>query len=72
MKSTPSHSKTAVDQAEKKIGAVLEQLEEDTGGDVKDIGLEDMVDTDPRTGRPVIEKSVEVNLQDMPPKRWAH
>jgi hypothetical protein len=60
-----------VDKAEKEIGAVLENLEEDTGGDVKDIGLEDVVDTDPATGRPVIEKAVEVNLQDKPPRRWS-
>ena len=71
MKSTSPPSKPAVDKAEKEIGAVLENLEEDTGGDVKDIGLEDVVDTDPATGQPVIEKAVEINLQDKPPRRWS-
>ena len=35
-----------VEQAEKQVGAVLEKLEADTGVEVKDIGLEDMVDTE--------------------------
>ena len=62
----------AVDKAEKKVNEVLEDLEDDTGGDVKDIDLEDMVDTDPATGGPVIKKAVDIDLQRQPaPRRWS-
>jgi hypothetical protein len=71
MKPPSPTSKPAVDKAEKEIGGVLEQLEQKTGGEVKDIGLEDVVDTDKTTGQPVLEKAVEINLQDKPPKRWS-
>ena len=58
-------------EAEKKVGAVLEDLEQDTGGEVKDIDLEQMVDTDPATGRPVIEKAVEIDLEHRQPRKWS-
>jgi hypothetical protein len=61
----------AVADAQKAIGAVLEELEHRTGGEVKDIALEDMVDTDPQTGRPVVQKSVEITLDEKPRKRWS-
>ncbi|QHI97121.1 hypothetical protein GT347_03455 [Xylophilus rhododendri] len=61
----------AVIEAQKTIGTVLEQLEASTGAEVQDIGLEDMVDTDPRTGSPVVQKSVEIKLQPRKAKRWA-
>ncbi len=61
----------AVAEAQKAIGAVLEQLEHRTGGEVKDIALEDMVDTDPRTGRPVVQKTVEITLDEKPRRRWS-
>jgi hypothetical protein len=60
-----------VEQAEKQVGAVLEQLEADTGVEVKDIGLEDMVDTDAATGRPVVKKAVDIKVQQKPLKRWS-
>ena len=60
-----------VKEAEKKVGAVLEQLESDTDGDVKDIGLEDMVDTDPQSGRPVVKKAVDIKIAQKPQKRWS-
>lgn len=63
--------KTQVKEAEKKVGAVLENLEKETGDDVKDIGLEDMVDTDAQTGRPVVKKSVDIKTTQKPQKRWA-
>lgn len=59
-----------VDRVEKKIGADLAELERVTGGEVKDIHLEDMVDTD-EAGRPVVEKAVDVDLQQRPARRWS-
>jgi hypothetical protein len=60
-----------VDKAEKEVGSVLEKLEAETGDDVKDIGLEDMVDTDPRTGAPVVKKAVDIKTVSKPVKRWS-
>jgi len=65
-----SSTKPAIAEAHKEVGAVLEKLEAKTGGEVRDIGLEDMVDIDPATGRPVIQKAVEIKLQEPPAKRW--
>jgi len=65
-----SSTKPAIAEAQKEVGAVLEKLEAKTGGEVRDIGLEDMVDIDPATGRPVIQKAVEIKLQEPPAKRW--
>ncbi|MCZ2496760.1 hypothetical protein GN316_08330 [Xylophilus sp. Kf1] len=61
----------AVIEAQKAIGAVLEDLENKTSSEVRDIALEDMVDTDPRTGAPVVQKAVEIKIQPKPLKRWA-
>lgn len=61
----------AVAEAEKAIGAVLEKLETKTGGDVKDIALEDMVDIDPETGQPAVQKAVEITMEQKPAKRWS-
>ncbi len=66
-----NHEKSEVKEAEKKVGAVLENLEKETGDDVKDIGLEDMVDTDPQTGRPVVKKSVDIKTTQKQQKRWS-
>jgi hypothetical protein len=60
-----------VEQAEKEVGSVLEKLEAETGDDVKDIGLEDMVDTDPRTGAPVVKKAVDIKVAAKHVKRWS-
>jgi len=66
-----SPKQPAIVEAQKAIGTVLEQLEAKTGGEVRDIGLEDMVDIDPRTGAPVVQKAVEITLQPRPAKKWA-
>lgn len=63
--------KAPVSDAEKAVGTVLEQLENKTGGEVTDISLEDVVDTDPRTGQPVVEKAVEIDLRDRPRRKWS-
>ena len=57
--------------AEKAVANVLANLETQTQGEVKDIDLEDMVDTDPKTGAPVVKKAVEITLQERPRKRWS-
>jgi len=66
-----SPKQPAIVEAQKAIGTVLEQLEAKTGGEVREIGLEDMVDIDPRTGAPVVQKAVEITLQPRPAKKWA-
>lgn len=64
-------NKPPVKDAEKAVGAVLEDLERKTGGEVTDISLEDVVDTDPATGAPVVEKAVEIKLRDKPKRKWS-
>lgn len=64
-------NKPPVNDAEKAVGAVLENLERKTGGEVTDISLEDVVDTDPDTGAPVVEKAVEIKLRDKPKRKWS-
>lgn len=63
--------KPAIVDAQKEIGAVLEKLENNTGGEVRGIALEDMVDTDPKTGAPVVQKAVEITLTPRPTKKWS-
>jgi hypothetical protein len=60
----------AVEAAERKIGAVLADLEADTGGEVRDLNLEQIVDSDPH-GRPVLKKKVDVKFQPRPDRHWA-
>lgn len=59
----------AVDEAERKVGAILEDLEDETRGEVQDIGLDDLVDTGP-DGQPVIRRSVDIALRRPQPRRW--
>jgi hypothetical protein len=60
-----------VDEAERKVGAVLEDLEDKSDVDVKDIDLEEVVDTDAQD-RPVIKKAVDIQAQERPKKKgWA-
>ncbi len=61
---------SAVDEAEKKVGAVLETLEQETGADVEDIGLDDMVDTEPGTGKPVVKKAVDIEVRERHKRGW--
>jgi hypothetical protein len=64
-------TKPSVAEAQKAVGTVLEELERKTGGEVTDISLEDVVDTDPTSGAPVFEKTVEIELRDRPKRRWS-
>jgi hypothetical protein len=68
---TPSATtEAAVEQAERRVGAVLQDLESETGSDVQDIGLDDMVDTDPATGKPVLRKGVDIDVRKRPERSW--
>jgi hypothetical protein len=68
---TPSATtEAAVEQAERRVGAVLQDLESETGSDVEDIGLDDMVDTDPATGKPVLRKGVDIDVRKRPERSW--
>lgn len=59
-----------VDAAERKIGGVLHELEQATDGDVKNIGLDAIVDQD-EAGRPVVKKSVDVTMERSAKRGWA-
>ena len=59
-----------VEAAERKVAAVLEELEQATSGEVRKIGLDDLVDTDEQ-GRPVMKKAVDIELAHRPRRRWA-
>lgn len=58
-----------VDAAERKLGSVLEALESDTGGEVRDVDLEEVVDTD-SAGRPVLKKKVDIDMVRRREKPW--
>ncbi|CAN7522188.1 hypothetical protein LJR039_003573 [Pseudorhodoferax sp. LjRoot39] len=60
-----------VEEAERKVGAVLEELEDDNDMEVKDIDLQEVVDTDAQD-RPVVKKAVDIQAQERPKKKgWA-
>lgn len=68
---TPSATtEAAVEKAERRVGAVLQDLEAETASDVQDIGLDDMVDTDPATGKPVLRKAVDIDVRKRPERSW--
>jgi hypothetical protein len=58
-----------VDEAERKVGAVLDDLEQAGDMEVKDIDLEEVVDTDAQD-RPVVKKSVDIQAEHRPRKGW--
>lgn len=64
-----SEEAAAVDEAERKVGAILEDLEAETSGQVHDIGLDDVVDTG-ADGRPVIRRAVDIALHRPVTRRW--
>ena len=65
-----SSSDQKVAQAERKIGAVLEELENETSSDVKDIDLEQVVDDDPITGAPVVHDAVDIDVEPRIRRSW--
>lgn len=67
----PSTKPADVIDAERKVSAVLEDLEDETDSEVKRIALEDVVATDPDTGRPAVQKSVDITTTPKPDRKWA-
>lgn len=66
----PNPKSAEINEAERRIGHVLAELETQTGSDVKDISLEELVDTDPATGQPAVHKEVEIKVTPRPQRRW--
>lgn len=67
----PSTKPAAVAQAERKVAAVLDDLEQTTGSEVRNLQLEDVVASDAVTGRPLVQKAVEITVQPKPARKWA-
>lgn len=59
-----------IEEAERKVSAILEELENATDVDVKDIDLEAVVDTDPASGRPAVHQAVEITVQPRARRKW--
>ena len=68
--STHPVSQQKVEEAERKVSAVLEELEESLQADVKKIALEDVVDTDPASGRPAVHQAVDITVAPRAQRRW--
>jgi hypothetical protein len=59
-----------VAEAERKVSAILADLEETTHSEVKDIALEDVVETDAASGQPVVHQSVDITVQPRAQRKW--
>lgn len=59
-----------VEAAERKIGAVLSELEEETGAQVTGIDLSDVVEADAH-GRAVVKKAVDIRVNQRRSKGWS-
>lgn len=66
----PQVPTTKIDEAERKVNAILEDLEKTADADVKDIDLEDVVDTDPANGQPVVHRAVDITVQPRAGRSW--
>lgn len=69
LKPPPAH-KEKIDQAKRKIGAVLDDLEQRTTSEVTDVDLEQVIDDDPKTGLPTVQDAVDIDVQPKPQRRW--
>ncbi len=67
----PDKNEAQIDEAEKKVGAVLEDLEDSTQSDVEEIALADMVDTNPQTGKPEMVKGVDIQVKHRATRSWS-
>ncbi|MBV7428098.1 hypothetical protein KW843_15220 [Acidovorax sp. sif1233] len=66
----PPLPQSEVDEAERKVSAILEDLEETTDSDVKDIDLEDVVETDTASGKPAVHQTVDITVQPRARRKW--
>lgn len=63
--------KQAVEKAEKEVGGVLDDLEDSTQSEVKKIELEDVVEIDKDTGKPSVQKAVDITVSPKPERKWS-
>ena len=70
MRPSASDDRPAVEAAERAVAAVLDELEVATGGEVRKLQLDDLVDTD-ADGRPVIKRAVDIELLHRPRRDWS-
>lgn len=69
MRTTPL-PQSEVDEAERKVGAILDELEDDTNSEVKDIDLEDVVENDKESGQPAVHQAVEITVVPRAQRKW--
>ena len=67
---TNPHPKSEIDEAERKVGAILDELEDDTNSEVKDINLEDVVENDRDSGQPAVHQAVEITVVPRAQRKW--
>jgi hypothetical protein len=48
----------------------VDELEDDTHSDVKDIDLEDVIETDKDSGKPALHQSVEITVEPRAQRKW--
>lgn len=67
----PRPPASPVEKAEKQVASVLDALEAETQSDVEKIGLEDLVDTNPETGKPEVLKGVDITVKPRNTRGWS-
>ncbi|WP_422843816.1 hypothetical protein [Acidovorax sp. M2(2025)] len=67
---TPDVPDSKVQEAERKVSAVLQDLERTTDSEVQRIALEEVVETDPASGRPAVHQAVDITVQPRARRRW--
>lgn len=67
----PQNKQEAVEKAEKEVGGVLDDLEDSTQSEVKKIELEDVVEIDKDTGRPSVQKAVDITVTPKAERKWS-
>lgn len=67
---TPAVPPSKIQEAERKVSAVLQDLEDSTDSEVKKIALEEVVDTDPASGQPAVRQAVDITVQPRPKRSW--
>ncbi|RYF08965.1 MAG: hypothetical protein EOO31_00035 [Comamonadaceae bacterium] len=65
------NQKQAVEKAEKEVGGVLDDLEDSTQSEVKKIELEDVVEIDKDTGKPSVQKAVDITVTPKQERKWS-
>ncbi|KQR55545.1 hypothetical protein ASF94_03775 [Acidovorax sp. Leaf160] len=70
-KTMPQAKSAAVEEAEKKVAAVLDDLEQTTHTEVQKLQLEDVVASDAVTGKPLVQKAVDITVKEKPERKWS-